>query len=160
MKPIEQLSKILRTVPSIEKDVKELRKWCKLYIKWNETFSWYKYITCTRFTLDYGKHWRLISLTHNWLQLYSDVISQYKEGWEKEYTTSWNVDFKVIWNPLSLKHLMMYSQEQWIKIAITCKWIQWISRGFLQDEIEYNHKLELYEQEDKVLLDIINFLKG
>ena len=54
----------------------------------------------------------------------------------------------------------MYSQEQWIRIAITCKWIQWISRGFLQEEIEYNHKLELYEQEDKVLLEIFNFFKG
>ena len=164
MKPIEELSKILRTgSQSVEKDVKELRKWCKLYIKWNETFSWYKYITCTRFTLDYGKHWRLISLTHNWLQLYSDVIRQYREGWEKEYTTSWNVGFKVIWNPLSLKHLMMYCDEKKIIFDINIfDWILtlcWMEDIFSKD-IEYNIELELHEQEEETLVDIINFLKG
>ena len=134
MKPIEQLQEILCTVESVEKDVKELRFGCEFSALWAKQ----RFTELDQWCIYINKWWELVYDT-----------DEYGE-----------VHCKIIWNPLSLKHLMMYSQEQWIRIAITCKWIQWISRGFLQEEIEYNHKLELYEQEDKVLLEIFNFFKG
>ena len=137
MKQKEQLQEILCTVESVEKDVKELRFWTIL--KHNRTGDELKYI------------W---DLQVKWKRL-------------DEYDSEDELYFfnTIIWNPLSLKHLMMYCAEKRIILSFCWESVQqnidedhWTEFRYITDE--YNPEKELYEQEYKVLLDIINFLKG
>ena len=136
---IEQLQEILCTgCKSVEKDVKELRFGCVVIDKDN--------------------------LPRTVLKKYhSENIVLMEDSVIKPYITRiWDEDmrrYKIIWNPLSLKHIMMYANEKGIKITIER---QNMLFEILWDwsYIKYNYNLELHEQEDKVLLDIINFFKG
>ena len=142
---IEQLQEILCTgCKSVEKDVKELRFGCVVIDKDN--------------------------LPRTVLKKYhSENIVLMEDSVIKPYITRiWDEDmrrYKIIWNPLSLKHLMMYCNKIWIALWIDWKVINsivhddyWVN--FIDVTEEYNPSKELYEQEDKVLLDIINFFKG
>ena len=136
MKPIEQLQEILCTVESVEKDVKELRFGCLVKSKYQiEKVNSYK-------------NWQLYTcFLDNRLNLNQRVILI--------------EDVEIIWNPLSLKHLMMYCNESKIFIEFNSSWDYWTIidwyEGFLW---KYDITKELYEQEEETLVDIINFLKG
>ena len=152
MTPIEQLQEILCTVDSVNKDVMELRIWHKAIYNDNK-------ITFTRS--------EQCEISDDWLQ---DTVFYFDSGkWgefefinnpsQTPYTFSDMAEIKKLWNPLSLKHLMMHCNEKGIKITIER---QNMLFEILWDwsYIKYNYNLELQEQEDKVLLEIINFLKG
>lgn len=143
MKPIEQLQEILCTVESVEKDVKELRLGCNVFIQnciVSVTIIWdNRGLTLIEWAEYENFLWQLWTST---------------QSFQEKHIT------KIIWNPLSLKHLMMYCDEKGIEniwfykkeILLLLEWKSvWIC---------YEITKELYEQEDKVLLDIINFLKG
>jgi len=63
---------------------------------------------------------------------------------------------------ISLKHLMMYCNEKGIEFKIHENWDLYRTESCADDRFitQLDITKELYEQEDKVLLDIINFLKG
>lgn len=148
MKQIKQLQEILCTVESVEKDVKELKFWTKIMLK---DFIEEK-------TINY---W----YDSNYYEFYIWLWKKYSRN---------DID-KIIWNPLQERHLRMYLEAIYEKrmdeVIESCpeeKYIwNYVDYGLRQlqyklDAILNNqdHKKELYEQEDKVLLDIINFLKG
>jgi len=142
MKQIEQLQEILCTVESVEKDVKELRFGCKLKM-WED------------WEVDY---WLF---THKeQVDEFSWFIHQTNDDWSLFCWEEWQ-DYKIIWNPLTLKHLMMYCNEKGIDIDYNSSWAlwkdNWTNKPIATLDITKDY---LYEQEDKVLLDIINFLKG
>ena len=133
MKPIEQLCAILCTAPSVEKDVKELRFGCEFSCLWAKQ----RFTELDQWCIYINKWWELVYDTD-------------------EY---WEVHCKIIWNPLSLKQLILFCNEKNLQLEFS---VQRISLDTWWDGvyINYDHTKELYEQEDKVLLDIINFLKG
>ena len=143
MKPIEQLRSILCTgCKSVEKDVKELRFGCK--IKMYEDWEIDYWLFTHKEQVD----------EFNWF------IHQTNDNWSLFCWEEWQ-DFSIIWNPLSLKHLMMYCNESKIFIEFNSSWDYWTIidwyEGFLW---KYDITKELYEQEEETLVDIINFLKG
>ena len=154
MKPIEQLQEILCTVPSVEKDVKELRFGCKVTLQSD--------IENDKPSIVINQNW---SNTRCWENAFNilNTIWVYSTASITDYEKfSSNHRIKaIIWNPLTLKHLMMYCNEKWIFLQIDSLWsIYDISTWFAKYIWVYDIKKELHEQEDKVLLDIINFLKG
>jgi len=153
---LEQLQEILCTVESVEKDVKELRIGCKVIYNDNE-------ITYTRS--------EQCEISDSWLQEQVFYFDSWK-WWEFEfinnpsqtpYAFSDMAKIKKLWNPLTLKHLMMYCNEKGMIVNIYNWYARFLKNSFIWEllyKIEYDITKELYEQEDKVLLDIINFLKG
>ena len=136
MKPIEQLQEILCTgCKSVEKDVKELKFGCEFSCLWAKQ----RFTELDQWCIYINKWWELVYDTD-------------------EY---WEVHCKIIWNPLSLKHLMMYCNESKIFIEFNSSWDYWTIidwyEGFLW---KYDITKELHEQEEETLVDIINFLKG
>ena len=149
----EQLQEILCTVDSVNKDVKELRFGCKVKYYF-DSFQWeeerlLRYLYEDNTSIIYEN----ISNIKDWCS-FSYNISEYLKS---EIVTE---DFKKLWNPLSLKHLMMYCNEKGINMDITQKWIILMWWFELIHITTLDITKELHEQEDKVLLDIINFLKG
>jgi len=151
MKPIEQLQEILCTVESVNKDVMELRIWHKAIYNDN-IITYIRSEQC--------------EISDSWLQEMVFYFDSWKWGEfefinnpsQTPYAFSDIVKIKKLWNPLTLKHLMMYCNEKENDLLINTNWkiiYQWMSTI-----TELDITKELYEQEDKVLLDIINFLKG
>lgn len=150
MKPLDKLTELLCENERVNEDIKELKLGCKV--------------------------------------IYNDVILTYiKQEFKdiddanQEYVyyflddTYWEFDFiynpsqtpyhfcdmekiKIIWNPLLERHLFMYCEDEKINIAHTCKWIQEISKWFLQPAIPYDNTKDLYEQSDSVIERILDFL--
>ena len=153
----EQLQEILCTVDSVNKDVKELRFGCKVKYYF-DSFQWeeerlLRYLYEDNTSIIYEN----ISNIKDWCS-FSYNISEYLKS---EIVTE---DFKKLWNPLSLKHLMMYCKENQIICNLENSWYitfvdnRWKPKNWI---VKYDiTKDYLHEQEDKVLLDIINFLKG
>ena len=154
MKPIEELSEILCTgCKGVEKDVKELRFGCLV----SDKNYWFHHIITKKLNdnecnaIEITTHWQ-----HRNCKLWIKSPNNCDEIWE------------IWWNPLSLKHLMMYCNEK--GIDFTWKWFikyktdwfdNWVYFGSYElTTIDYNTNKELYEQEDKELLDIIKFLKA
>ncbi len=83
-KPIEQLQEILCTVEGVEKDVKELRLGCNII----NSYSWdiWKYITKDR------------AVNENY--------------WIGNIKANWLTESEIIWNPLTLKHLMIFCESK------------------------------------------------
>ena len=139
----DQIRAILCEVDGVEKDVKELRKWCIVndtdFWTWRAEIFW-EYNASTFIVI------RELEKERPHLERKADI-----EDWE------------IIWNPLSLKHLMMYCNEKkkWYYVNYQNNWCisvsKWETVWFI---IQLDITKELYEQEDEVLLDIINFLKG
>ena len=140
---IEKLRAILYEIDEVKKDLEELRFGCK----W-EMSDWRVFKYCA------SDDWL-------WLQENKILIT----FWDNRSVVELYADvkYKIIWNPLSLKHLMMYCDEKKIIFDINIfDWILtlcWMEDIFSKD-IEYNIELELHEQEEETLVDIINFLKG
>ena len=131
MKPIEQLQEILCEVESVEKDVKGLRFGC---IVKTAFWTYKKLVTKDKFFEKVAYIETLVCL-----------------NWQEE----------IIWNPLTLKHLMMYCNEKMAWYWMSRNVFEIYSHDWHQHlHIDLDITKELYEQEDKVLLDIINFLKG
>ena len=143
---IEQLRSILCTAPSVEKDVKEVKIWTFVEYKINgNTHLWILQKLIFKNNCFYWWDIRHIS-DMNWEMLL-------------DYNNSSTI--KIKWNPLSLKHLMMYCNESKIFIEFNSSWDYWTIidwyEGFLW---KYDITKELHEQEEETLVDIINFLKG
>ena len=102
----------------------------------------------------------------------SKVVIKWYTNWQPNYYEKFELDnepefkriYKVFWNPLTLKHLMMYCNEKGINIIYynwaLFSWAIFQTLHSMPKICDLDHTKELYEQEDKVLLDIINFLKG
>jgi len=158
MTNLEQLQEILCTVESVEKDVKELRFGCRIS----------QHNHCRKETIYLGDTPNEDSCMWSNLFYTYDIRNEFPY-WESpsEYSDDFrgnnkHNDFKIIWNPLSLKHLMMYCNEKGIEFKIHENWDLYRTESCADDRFitQLDITKELYEQEDKVLLDIINFLKG
>ncbi len=141
MKPIEQLQEILCEVESVEKDVKELRFGCEFSALWAKQ----RFTELDQWCIYINKWWELVYDTD-------------------EY---WEVHCKILWNPLSLKHLMMYCNEKGINLITQWEWIfsleKWqklTPKSKLEIVTKYDITKPLYQQSDEVLEKIFNFLKG
>ena len=137
MKPIEQLQEILCTVESVEKDVKEWKIWTIIKYSLNDCL----YTTTGIVFFNRFSEYVYVSPWHNY--------KTPKKIMRKNIS-------KTIWNHINYKHLIVYCGIKWIDLLID----NWVITINWQGFIELDIILELYEQEDKVLLDIINFLKG
>ena len=99
------------------------------------------------------------------LNSYSGDIWEYigkDKAYHKEYGI-WIIkensisDNEIIWNPIKEHHFFTYCQEKEIFFEMNSDWMFYNIYNKINN---YDFTKELYEQEDKVLLDIINFLKG
>lgn len=163
MKPIEQLQEILCTVESVRDNIMEWKEWYKLemtYTKWALMEYWY----------DENAWWEESITLKVWEDLHTLWDYEFtkeeniQDGWNEEYECT----FKKLWNPLSLKHLFMFANEEAIFLSIKCDWdiiIHSYKYMWLWQVDEKKVRIttlditkELHEQEDKVLLDIFNFL--
>ena len=148
MNKLEELQEILCTVESVEKD---LNQW--------------HYSVSTVWTLNEWVKWINI---HNNLRNFIEANSKEEALWIaikdfKEWKSNrWHsFDFEVIHkieHSLTLKHLMMYCNEKEIDLDYDSNWDLYNIDN--SPVTVFNISKELHEQEDKVLQDIINFLKG
>ena len=143
MKPIEKLTALLcEGSERVKEDIMELRKWCIV----NDTDFW---------TWRAEIFWEYNS--HTFI-----VIREFeKERPHLERKTDIE-DWEIIWNPIKEHHLRMYCDEKYKWLDAISIWQNWdIYQPSTQRVItRLDITKPLYQQEDEVLENIINFLKG
>ena len=148
MKPIDELRKLVCTVPEINEDITELRKWCLV----NDT------------DFDTWIHEIFWELDRNYIILmYNDLSKPYLE--RKTDIEDW----EIIWNPIQERHLRMYCSSEWWNCDIQSNNLVHIWRSTLWEDdkvieewklLYYNSSLSLFQQSKKTIADILTFLKG
>lgn len=132
MNYLEKLTDLVCQEKNIEKDLKELRFWCKLrygsyIVDFLYHFNWEDFI-----------HWKY---------------------WFEDWVLAMNrkID-EIIWNPLEFHHLMMYCENKKIKFDI--KQFCWESEIFINTDriVKLDVKKPLHQQSEEVLKNIFEAL--
>lgn len=140
---LEKLRELLCTVPEIEKDIKELRKWCLIEA---EDFPWehFEYL----YELEKDEQW------YTWIQLYrlnDKNRCEFFHVWKEEIWCH-----KIIWNPLQERHLRMYCKEKWIE-NVRIKWC-WEMVQENEHICRLDNTKDLESQSEETLGKILDFL--
>ena len=109
----------------------------------------------TRVSCD-NKYWKIINL--NLFEGWYNVLWDDNMIWDLEYHKNNISDLENHWNPLQERHLRMYFESIAIWTEIRWDWTIQSYTGHIITKLDNTR--DFHEQEDKVLLDIINFFKG
>lgn len=150
---LEKLTDLVCQEKDIEKDLKELRFWCKIKswknihiitnIEWwwktNAPFLDTRYVRCTpylNFQFDIKQKEKIKLLSDDW---------------------KW---VEIIWNPLELHHLMLYCSKKWWPFTIGSQWrMMWNKqKDWSYYEIQLDNKKPLHQQSEEVLKNIFEAL--
>ncbi len=143
---INSIRDVLCSDKEIEKDLKGFKKWTICKFK-NSPDEWYS---------------EGVYLWQNTRLLSEPDLFQYKSNWNVIQFNIWGLKwgqwFEIIWNPIDYRHILSYCKNKNIRMCFSPKWMQEISRWFLQEAIKVNHSKPFEEQEYEVLKQILDYL--